>query len=75
MLQQHIEELFPGSILKDIHEGYIHYQLITEKNWSYIFQVIETMKGDYNIEDYSVSQTTLEQIFLNFTRTQKVVDE
>ena len=31
---------------------------------------MERAKVRYNIEDYSVSQTTLEQVFLNFARAQ-----
>ena len=32
---------------------------------------MERAKEDLHIEDYSVSQTTLEQVFLNFARGQK----
>jgi len=36
---------------------------------------MESNKVSLNIEDYSVSQTTLEQVFLNFARTQVPPDE
>lgn len=74
-LREFIENTFPGSVLKDIHQGYVHYQLITEKHWPDLFGVMEEVKNELNIEDYSLSQTTLEQIFLNFTRSQRIVDD
>ncbi|XP_065652513.1 phospholipid-transporting ATPase ABCA3 isoform X3 [Hydra vulgaris] len=75
-LKLFIETKFPGSLLKDEHQGYLHYQL-TNKNisWAYLFGVMERAKVEFEIEDYSVSQTTLEQIFLNFTRFQRSADE
>ena len=66
-----IETTFPGSLLKDEHQGYLHYQLKTEESWGRLFGLMERAKQDYNIEDYSISQTTLEQVFLNFTRAQR----
>lgn len=31
-----------------------------------VFGVLEKAKEEYNLEDYSISQTTLEQVFLTF---------
>ena len=39
--------------------------------WAEVFEKMEAAKKEFNIEDYSVAQTTLEQIFLNFARAQK----
>ena len=36
-----------------------------------VFGLIEQNKVDLFIEDYSVSQTTLEQVFINFARAQR----
>ena len=42
------------------------YQLPPEvASWSVVFQQLETNKTMLGIEDYSVSQTTLEQVFLS----------
>ena len=38
---------------------------------SQIFGAIERNKTSLHIEDYSVSQTTLEQVFINFARAQR----
>ena len=71
-LKRFIDQSFPGSLLKDEHEGFIHYQLKgNQSSWARVFGILETAKEKYNIEDYSVSQTTLEQVFLNFAKYQK----
>ena len=36
-----------------------------------VFKVLEEVKANYDIEDYSVSQTSIEQVFLNFAREQR----
>ena len=70
-LRQFIEQTFPGSTLKDMHHGYVHYQIKnTNLTWSRLFGTMERARESYQIEDYSVSQTTLEQVFLNFARAQ-----
>lgn len=34
----------------------------------YLFGMMEDIKGEFQISEYSVSQTTLEQIFNNFAK-------
>ena len=50
----------------------VQYQ-VNEPNlsWAKIFGTMESIKEQFFIEDYSVSQTTLEQVFLNFARAQR----
>lgn len=43
----------------------------TELRWSKMFGYMENAKSIFNIEDYSLLQTTLEQVFLHFTKYQK----
>lgn len=75
-LKEFIEGSFPGSMLKDEHQGMVHYHIYgTRVTWAQLFGTIERVKLNFNIEDYSVSQTTLEQVFLNFARGQRVEDE
>ena len=70
-LKKFIEKTFPGSVLKDAHFGYVHYQISNANvSWSQLFGTIERAREEYYIEDYSVSQTTLEQVFLNFAKKQ-----
>ncbi|XP_070562934.1 phospholipid-transporting ATPase ABCA3-like [Ptychodera flava] len=75
-IKQFIEGTFPGSKLKDEHQGMVHYHITdTTLTWAEIFGKMERAKTKYNIEDYSVSQTTLEQVFINFARSQRDVAE
>lgn len=39
--------------------------------WSHLFGVMEMAKQQFPIEDYSISQTSLEQVFLSFCRQQR----
>lgn len=43
---------------------------VSKDNYSigYLFGMMEDIKGTYSISEYSVSQTTLEQIFNNFAK-------
>ena len=44
-------------------QGVLHFQVETEGlSWSYIFGHLERSRTALNIVDYSVSQTTLEQV-------------
>ncbi|XP_002739960.1 phospholipid-transporting ATPase ABCA3-like [Saccoglossus kowalevskii] len=75
-LKRFIEQTFKGSKLKDEHQGLVHYHIQDESlTWAKVFGIMERAKTEYNIEDYSVSQTTLEQVFINFVRSQRDVDE
>jgi len=35
-----------------------------------VFEIIEKRKGELQVKEYSVSQTSLEQIFIHFARQQ-----
>ncbi|XP_030646569.1 ATP-binding cassette sub-family A member 3 [Chanos chanos] len=71
LFKEFIESTFPGSLLKDEHQGMVHYHL-TEKSltWAQVFGTLEAAKEKYGIEDYCVSQISLEQVFLSFAQFQ-----
>lgn len=70
-----IESTFPGSILKDIHQGVLMYHIpLSVTSWSRVFGVMETARHQFCVEDYSVCQTTLEQVFINFARSYQADD-
>ncbi|CAF2641946.1 unnamed protein product [Rotaria sp. Silwood2] len=71
-----IKNSFANIQLKEAHEGFVHIH-INEANISLaqLFRIIESCKQTYSIENYTVSQTTLEQVFLNFARSQLDPDE
>ncbi|XP_013411172.1 ATP-binding cassette sub-family A member 3 isoform X2 [Lingula anatina] len=75
-VMEFIEKSFPGSVLKDEHQGLVHYHITdTTLSWAKIFGTMERAKAEFHIEDYSVSQTTLEQVFINFARSQVAPEE
>uniref|UniRef100_A0A665VHB5 ABC transporter domain-containing protein n=1 Tax=Echeneis naucrates TaxID=173247 RepID=A0A665VHB5_ECHNA len=69
LFKDFIESTFPGSQLKDEHQGMVHYHL-TDKTltWAQVFGTLEAAKEKYCIEDYCVSQISLEQVFLSFAQ-------
>ncbi|XP_075755150.1 phospholipid-transporting ATPase ABCA3 [Pelodiscus sinensis] len=71
-----VEKTFPGSVLKHEHQGMVHYHL-TSKNlsWAQVFGALERAKEKFRVEDYSVSQISLEQVFMSFTRFQHCAEE
>ena len=70
-----VDAEFPGSRVKDMHQGIVHYQILGGTNgggmsWAQLFSTMERAQSRFHLEDYSVSQTTLEQVFINFARAQ-----
>lgn len=44
--------------------------------WSSMFNVMESIRDEYKIvEDYSISETTLEQVFISFAKQQKSIEK
>nr|CAB3219608.1 ATP-binding cassette sub-family A member 1-like [Phallusia mammillata] len=69
--QKFITASFPTSILKEHHSNMLLYQLpLNDVKLSYLFDVMERNKEQFHIEDYSLSQTTLDEVFVNFARMQ-----
>eukprot|EP01090_Pellita_catalonica_P003861 TRINITY_DN13553_c0_g1_i1.p1 TRINITY_DN13553_c0_g1~~TRINITY_DN13553_c0_g1_i1.p1 ORF type:complete len:131 (+),score=18.01 TRINITY_DN13553_c0_g1_i1:22-393(+) len=64
-----MEEMFVGSKLIEEHGLNYHYEVPQDEvTLSQLFGQIQDNKLDLQIEDYSVSQPTLEQIFLSQTK-------
>uniref|UniRef100_A0A452RCQ7 ABC transporter domain-containing protein n=1 Tax=Ursus americanus TaxID=9643 RepID=A0A452RCQ7_URSAM len=59
---------FPGSVLEDEHQGMVHYHLPGDDlSWAKVFDTLEQAKMKFMLDDYSVNQVSLEDIFLSFT--------
>ncbi|KAJ8311158.1 hypothetical protein KUTeg_011297 [Tegillarca granosa] len=70
-LKDFVKSTFPNSQIFDDHQGYLHFQIPdADVPLASVFGAMEKAKTSFNIEDYSVHQTTLEQVFLTFTRNQ-----
>eukprot|EP00118_Oscarella_pearsei_P002785 m.11554 g.11554 ORF g.11554 m.11554 type:complete len:2446 (+) comp23502_c1_seq1:90-7427(+) len=66
-------EAFSGAELKDEHHNMLEYQLPTSKiSLGSIFNKLEEHRDKLHIEDYSVSQTTMDQVFIRFAKKQGV---
>ena len=63
---------FPNTIIKENRDGFLNIQINNNSTsaLSIIFSLIESNKSKYGIEYYVVTQTKLEQIFLNFASRQ-----
>uniref|UniRef100_A0A671URV1 ATP-binding cassette, sub-family A (ABC1), member 1A n=1 Tax=Sparus aurata TaxID=8175 RepID=A0A671URV1_SPAAU len=74
-VMEFIERELPGSTLKEKHRNMLQYQLPTSlTSLARIFSLLSTNKETLSIEDYSVSQTTLDQVFVNFAKDQSDED-
>jgi ATP-binding cassette subfamily A (ABC1) protein 3 len=75
MVEQFVAKHFPSSELKDAHQGLLHFHLQSSEeaplSWGRVFGLLESNKSALRLVDYSVSQTTLEQVFLGFARAQR----
>ncbi|KAM9839656.1 retinal-specific phospholipid-transporting ATPase ABCA4a [Aulostomus maculatus] len=69
-----LESSFPGCIQREKHYNTLQYK-IPSSSLARIFQMVLANKDKLNIEDYSVSQTTLDQVFVNFAKQQSREDD
>jgi hypothetical protein len=70
-IKNFIKERFSDSQVFDDHHGYVHFQIPdTSVSLSTVFGAMEEASASLGLEDYSVHQTTLEQVFLTFTTNQ-----
>lgn len=75
-LKQDIETTFTSNcVLKDEHQGFLHYHLPDNSiPLSRIFSSIHRLKQLHTIiEDYTVADTTLEQVFLAFAKNSEAL--
>ncbi|RZB38621.1 ATP-binding cassette sub-family A member 3-like, partial [Asbolus verrucosus] len=72
VIDSFVQRNFPGAQLKEKYQELLSYQLINNLiPWSRMFGILERSKRELNIEDYSLGQCSLEQVFLSFTRYQR----
>ncbi|XP_053928618.1 retinal-specific phospholipid-transporting ATPase ABCA4 isoform X5 [Cuculus canorus] len=72
--EQFIQKNFPGSLQREKHYNMLQYQ-ICSSSLAKIFRLIISNKENLHIEEYSVSQTTLDQVFVNFAKQQMEDEE
>lgn len=71
-VKQFIERSFLQARLEEVHRGYLHYQLPRGSvvSLSSAFGLMEQAKAVTGIENYELSQTSLEEVFCKFAREQ-----
>ncbi|CAB3381980.1 Hypothetical predicted protein [Cloeon dipterum] len=71
-----VTQTFPSAELKENVQGMLSYYIRNPSiPWSRMFGIMERAKKTMNIEDYSIGQTSLEQVFLAFTKYQNPVPD
>ncbi|XP_058425894.1 phospholipid-transporting ATPase ABCA3-like [Diceros bicornis minor] len=71
--KEFIETVFPGSELKHENQGILNFYIPSKDNsWGKVFGILEEAKEQFNLEDYSISQITLEQVFLTFANPENI---
>ncbi|XP_071053342.1 phospholipid-transporting ATPase ABCA3-like isoform X2 [Onthophagus taurus] len=66
-----IKANFPIATLKECYQNTLIFFIISKSmKWSAIFDIMEHGKRILNIEEYSIAQSSLEQMFLQFTKLQ-----
>ncbi|XP_068594222.1 retinal-specific phospholipid-transporting ATPase ABCA4-like [Cebidichthys violaceus] len=73
-VESFIESSFPSCVQREKHYNTLQYE-IASSSLARIFQLVVANKERLSIEDYSVSQTTLDQVFVNFAKQQTGEDE
>ncbi|XP_062459511.1 glucosylceramide transporter ABCA12 [Pezoporus occidentalis] len=71
MLTEFMKSHFPNTCLKDRHFNMVEYHVpVSAGGVANIFDLLEASKEAFNIRHFSVSQTTLEEVFINFAKDQ-----
>ncbi|KHJ96347.1 ABC transporter, ATP-binding protein, partial [Oesophagostomum dentatum] len=65
-----VQEAFSGAVLKEHHLLQMNYEIPRRPGitWSMLFDKTEEISRKLDFEDYSLSQSNLEQVFLEFSR-------
>ncbi|XP_039428969.1 phospholipid-transporting ATPase ABCA1-like [Culex pipiens pallens] len=71
-IKDFVGENFTDTLLKEEYQDLLTYYIRSQNlKWSQIFGIMENCKSTLNVEDYSIGQTSLEQVFLSFTKFQR----
>uniref|UniRef100_A0A8B9GST9 P-type phospholipid transporter n=1 Tax=Astyanax mexicanus TaxID=7994 RepID=A0A8B9GST9_ASTMX len=72
----YIKNSFPGIELKERHHNVLQYQLPSNScSLARVFDVLSNNYEELGVTDYSISQTTLDQVFVNFAKEQTDDDD
>ncbi|XP_028818388.1 LOW QUALITY PROTEIN: ATP-binding cassette sub-family A member 1 [Denticeps clupeoides] len=70
-VDSYIRRAFPAIELKERHQNVLQYQLPSHAcSLAYVFDILSNNYEELGVAEYSVSQTTLDQVFVNFAKEQ-----
>ncbi|GFS83796.1 ATP-binding cassette sub-family A member 3 [Nephila pilipes] len=73
-VKTYIQDNLAGANLKDDHQSMLQYHVVDPSiTLSHLFKFMSSMKNQFDLEDYLISDTSLEQIFLTFARAQRIM--
>ncbi|XP_022275690.1 phospholipid-transporting ATPase ABCA3-like isoform X4 [Canis lupus baileyi] len=71
--KKYIATVFPGSELKHENQGILNYYIPSKDNgWGKVFGILEEANKKFHLEDYSISQITLEEVFMTFAKQENI---
>lgn len=73
-VEQFFHGNFPGSVQRERHYNMLQYQ-VAASSLARIFRLLISHKDSLLIEEYSVTQTTLDQVFVNFAKQQTEIHD
>jgi ABC-type multidrug transport system ATPase subunit len=66
-----INDSFPSALIEEEHLNSIICRLPPELKLSQVFEKMEMIRSNIDIDDYSLSQTTLDDVFIYFVSDQR----
>lgn len=68
-IQNRIHKMFPSAQLKEKYLDLLTFHITSDLlKWSEVFEKMSQMKAEISINDFTITQMSLEQVFLHFTR-------
>lgn len=72
--EEWLKEVYPSANIVNSVGRSLHLDILAEgKRYSEIFGILEESRTTRHVQDYTVSQTNLEQVFLDFARYQEAL--
>lgn len=70
-IKNRIVQMFPSAVLKEKYMDIMTFHITdtTSLKWSEAFASLAQIKNETGIADYALTQTSLEQVFLFFTKS------
>lgn len=68
-IRNRIQAKFPSAEMKEKYLDILTFHISENLKWSHLFGSMAQMKNEIGISDYALTQTSLEQVFLFFTKS------